>query len=463
MSNQDFAAAPATRRAFLTTAVTAASYQRILGANNRIQVGFIGYGLIGKRHVTDFKTMQDVDCAALCDVYKPRLDAGLAQCGPQAKGYSDFRKMLDNKDLQGIIVGTPDHWHTLLTVLACAAGKDVYVEKPLAMNMRELIRAYDAVKRSDRIVQIGTQMRSYANSNGAKKMLAAGELGKILKVEQVRNGYSPYWMSYGGDAFFGLKPTEADVDWKAFLGDRKPRPFDPMQYQGWYGFRDFSRGPHTNLMVHFIDLVHFITGLLPVSVSIYGVLDKYPNGRKGYLWTDARILWNSGACLNVQNALGFPDDAPGTNTQGLTMYCAGEDKGSLISHSDQYRGLKYSYVRKDDSPGSTIYAEPSTDYLQYIDLGGKGLVPVGYGYRSVEFIVEAAIRAEAEAEGLPEAAALAKRQQVLKEYDEAGVMATPANSSYNELVIEAGRLSIVNGGREAVIEYGDRPRVRLRD
>ncbi len=219
----------------------------------------------------------------------------------------------------------------------------------------------------------------------------------------------------------------------------------------------------TYIGCHYVDLVHFITGLLPVSVSVYGVKDKYPNGKEGYLWTDARVIWNNGACLNVQNALGFPDDAPGSNTQGLTMYCAGDDKGSLISHSDQYRGLKYSYIWKDDSPGATIYAEPSTDYLQYIDLGGKGLVPVGYGYRSVEFIVKAAIRAQAESAGLAEKEALAKRQQILRDYDEAGVMATPANSSYNELVIEAGRLSIVNGGREAVIEYGDHPKVRLRD
>ena len=131
------------------------------------------------------------------------------------------------------------------------------------MNMRELIRAYDAVKHSDRIVQIGTQMRSYPNSGGARKLIAAGELGKVLKVEQVRNGYSPYWMSYGGPAFFAEKPTETDVDWKAFLGNRKPRPFDAVQYQGWYGFRDFSRGPHTNLMVHFIDLVHYVTNAGP--------------------------------------------------------------------------------------------------------------------------------------------------------------------------------------------------------
>lgn len=218
----------------------------------------------------------------------------------------------------------------------------------------------------------------------------------------------------------------------------------------------------TYIGCHYVDLVHFITGLLPVAVSVYGIQDRYPNGNEGFLWTDARVVWNNGACLNVQNALGFPDEAPGTNTQGLTMYCAGKDRGGLISHSDQYRGIKYCYIEKDDAPGSTYYAEPSTDYFQYLDFGGPGLVPVGYGYRSVEYIVRAAIRAETETAGLAEEEALRRRQAILKEYDHGGIMATPANSYYNELVIEAGRLSIVNGGREAVIEYGDSPSVRLR-
>lgn len=218
----------------------------------------------------------------------------------------------------------------------------------------------------------------------------------------------------------------------------------------------------TYIGCHYVDLVHFITGLLPVAVSVYGIQDRYPNGNEGFLWTDARVVWNNGACLNVQNALGFPDEAPGTNTQGLTMYCAGKDRGGLISHSDQYRGIKYCYIEKDDAPGSTYYAEPSTDYFQYLDFGGPGLVPVGYGYRSVEYIVRAAIRVETETAGLAEEEALKRRRALLKEYDHGGIMATPANSYYNELVIEAGRLSIVNGGREAVIEYGDSPSVRLR-
>ncbi|MCS6953459.1 MAG: Gfo/Idh/MocA family oxidoreductase [Bryobacterales bacterium] len=218
----------------------------------------------------------------------------------------------------------------------------------------------------------------------------------------------------------------------------------------------------TYIGCHYVDLVHFITGLLPVAVSVYGIRDRYPNGNEGFLWTDARVIWSNGACLNVQNALGFPDEGPGTNTQGLTLYCAANDRGGLIAHSDQYRGIKYCYVEKDNSPGATYYAEPSTDYFQYVDMGGPGLVPVGYGYRSVEYIVKAAIRLEDESAGLPEDRALERRQALLKEYDHAGIMATPANSYYNELVIEAGRLSLLNGGREAVIEYGDSPRVRLR-
>jgi predicted dehydrogenase len=205
----------------------------------------------------------------------------------------------------------------------------------------------------------------------------------------------------------------------------------------------------TYIGCHYVDLVHFITGLLPQSVSVYGIAEKFPNGKDGFLWTDARVIWSNGACLNVQNALGFPDVAPGTNTQGLVMYCRGESDGTLISHSDQYRGLKYSYTRASGDPGSTVYAEPSADYFQYVDLGGPGLMPVGYGYRSVEHIIETCMRVET-------AGGLAERQALLKEIDAAGVMATPANSAYNEQVIEAARESILNGGRVVDVARRDK-------
>ncbi len=195
---------------------------------------------------------------------------------------------------------------------------------------------------------------------------------------------------------------------------------------------------------HYVDLLHFITGLLPVAVSVYGIRDTYPNGNEGYLWTDARVIWNNGACLNVQNALSFADEAPGTNTQGLVMYCRGAENGALLAHSDQYRGLQYSYVRKPAGDGATIYAEPSPDYFQYVDLGGPGLTPVGYGYRSLEHIIANCIRA---GDG-----PLEERRKLIAEMDATGIMATPANSSYNEQVLEAGRDSILNGGREVRIQ-----------
>jgi Oxidoreductase family, NAD-binding Rossmann fold len=117
---------PSTRRGFLgaMTALTAASYNRVLGANDRVGIGFIGYGLIGRQHITNFKkSFPDVDRIALSDVYKPRLEEGLAYLeSPNAKGYSDFRRMYENKDIDGVVVATPDHWHALLTIMACAAG-----------------------------------------------------------------------------------------------------------------------------------------------------------------------------------------------------------------------------------------------------------------------------------------------------------------------------------------------------
>ncbi len=210
----------------------------------------------------------------------------------------------------------------------------------------------------------------------------------------------------------------------------------------------------TYIGCHYVDLIHYITGLLPVSVISYGIRDKYPNGNEGFLWCDTRVLWNNGASLNVQTSLSFPDEAPGPNVQGLTMYCAGDGKGGLIDHSDQYRGLSYCFIRKPDYPGGTFYSEPSPDYFQYNDLGENGLTPVGYGVRSVEFILRQCIETTG---------SLSERQARLKELDDREILATPGNSRYNELVMEAGRLSILNGAREAMIEYGPEPKVRLKE
>ena len=205
---------------------------------------------------------------------------------------------------------------------------------------------------------------------------------------------------------------------------------------------------------HYVDLVAFITGLKPVSVSVYGIVDEYPNGNKGYLWTDARVIWENGASLSIVDAIGYPNAAPGGNYQGLVMWCQGDKDATLLVHNDQFRGVKHSYNFAD--PGGKIYSEPSPDYFQMVYRGGDGLTPVGYGYRSVEYIIHACCKARAMSD-------LKERQKFLKQLDEEGIMATPANSSYNELVIEAGRKSIQAGGREVLIDYDGEPRIRFRE
>ncbi|MDR3703296.1 MAG: Gfo/Idh/MocA family oxidoreductase [Candidatus Sulfopaludibacter sp.] len=247
---------PSTRRAFLgTAAVTAASYQRILGANDRIGVGFVGFGLIGKQHVADFKKFNDVDIAGVCDVYKPRVDEALAYiANPNTKGYADFRKMYESKDIQGIVVATPDHWHALLTILACAAGKDVYVEKPMTVCVDEGKWMIQAARKHNRIVSVGTQRRHGKGVAAARKVVESGALGKIHSVRM-----AAFRNIYPG---FGKTPVSdppAGLDYDMWLGPAPKRPY--TAHRGLYHFRwfwDYSGGQMTNLGAHIIDQVFWI-------------------------------------------------------------------------------------------------------------------------------------------------------------------------------------------------------------
>jgi predicted dehydrogenase len=235
--------------------MSAASYQRVLGANDRVQVAFIGFGLIGKQHVADFKKQKDADLVAMCEVYQPRLEEGLAYMGnPNAKGYSDFRKMYENKDIQGVVISTPDHWHALQTILACAAGKDVYVEKPLTVFVAEGRWMVKAARKYNRMVAVGTQRRHGTRVRAAKELVSSGKLGKIhsVRMGSVRN------ISPG----FG-KTREADpptgLDYDMWLGPAPKKGY--TRHRSLYHFRwfwDYSGGQMTNLAAHHVDQMHWV-------------------------------------------------------------------------------------------------------------------------------------------------------------------------------------------------------------
>jgi D-galacturonate reductase len=327
---------------------------------------------------------------------------------PRPKLYEQVVSSLPEQSV--VIVALPDHLHKEAILYALKRNQHVIAVKPLVLNCADSDEIEREARTRGLFVGVEYHKRFDDRSLMARDKYRQGRFGE-----------------------FRLGTAALFEKWY----------YRHSNFQNWCTTENSDA--FTYIGCHYVDLVHFITGLIPVSVSVCGIVDKYPNGNEGYLWTDARVRWNNGAILNVQNGLSFPDDGPGTNKQGITMYCAGADKGALLSHDDQYRGMQYCYISNAGSPGSTVYTEPSPDYFQYVDLGGPGLRPVGYGYRSIEFLLQQCLAVKA----LPD---LASRQKFLQQVDHAGIVATPANSRYNEAVIEAARYSITHNGQE--IEVG---------
>ena len=266
---------PMSRREFVGTTLaattTAASFARILGANDRIYIGIIGCGDRGRqalmKEILEFEKETNVEITAVCDPWRQMREQAVAQVkevsGREPAQFAHYADLLSLNNVDAVTIATPEHQHCTQLIAAARAGKDAYVEKPLAMNMEELIQASDTVKKYGRVVQNGTQIRSLPQALAARVFIASGGLGKILKAAQARNGSQPYWLRYAERSV-----TETDVDWKAFLMHLRPRPFDARQYAGWYGYREFSRGPHTTQGLHFIDTVHFITGVSTPSRAV---------------------------------------------------------------------------------------------------------------------------------------------------------------------------------------------------
>jgi len=271
------------RRQFLATAsagaalaFTAASYARIVGANERIAIGQIGCGGRGcDAHMTGVHAhdkQQNVEFIAVSDPWRLRRERAAARCqqwyGRPAKQFASYRDILALEDVDAVMIASCDHHHAAHLEAAAKAKKDAYCEKPLAMDMESLKRCCDTVKASGIVAQMGTQVRSFSVSTGCRDLFRTGAIGKVTRIEQCRNGTKPYWYSWMERA----EPIKAeDVDWKEFLMNRPMRPFDGKLLTGWYGYREFSDGPLANLACHFLDLFNYMVGTtLPVSCVAQG-------------------------------------------------------------------------------------------------------------------------------------------------------------------------------------------------
>jgi predicted dehydrogenase len=247
---------------------TALSRRRIVGANDRVRIGFIGVGNRGDQVLDAFLPHQDAEIVAICDIHRPYVEFAAAKAGGQPARLDDYRRLLDMKQVDAVAVCTPDHWHALQMIQACDAGKDVYVEKPLSLVVSEGRAMVNAARRTNRVVQVGIHRRSSAFVKEAADLVRGGAIGRVTVARSfhIQNEW-PKGIGAPAD-----EPPPAGFDWDAWLGPAPKRPYN--KNRTFYRFRwfyDYSGGQVTNFGVHYMDAIHWALGQdAPLAVTAMG-------------------------------------------------------------------------------------------------------------------------------------------------------------------------------------------------
>jgi predicted dehydrogenase len=347
---------------------------------------------------------------------------------PDRKFPDLFKKVLSEMPpRQAVVVAVPDQFHYDIVMEALKYNQHILCVKPLVLKHEQAMEIEKLALQKGLFVGVEYHKRFDRRALLAKRQYAKGHFGEFAMGEAKL--VEPYYYRHSN-------------------------------FQNW--FTSDQTDPFVYVGCHYVDLVYFITGLKPVEISVSGIKGKFPNGNEGFMWANGRVRYENGAILSVIDGLGYPDAAAGSNDQCLVMYCEGKDKTGLIEHDDQDRGVKHTYLEGIGCAGS-MYNYVSPDFYRLAPWEGKGFKPIGYGYDSVAASIERMHKIETEVTGMGEPESLKIRQALIKETDERGIIATPANSFINELVVEAARLSITNDGEWAKITYGKTPTVKLRN
>ncbi len=267
-----------TRRGFLSGTMAAGASlaalgglapARVLGANDRVRLGVVGCGGRGTSDMRTFMGNPEVEVVAVCDVYEPHRLRAQKIAGSQAQTYLDYHQVLDRQDVDAVLIATPDHWHKQVLLDTVHAGKDAYCEKPIMHSIPEGVEEVAAVKASGRVVQTGTQQRSWPHWILGKQLVDDGILGDVTFVHT-------YWyQDYLANAGWTVKHpiNTAQLYWKMWLGDAPDQPFTEEKYNHWRFFWDFGGGILTDLLTHWIDVIQwYMNQPAPMTATTTGDL-----------------------------------------------------------------------------------------------------------------------------------------------------------------------------------------------
>ena len=354
-------------------AMSAASYMRVLGANDRVQLGLIGCGDRGEYVMTVFQNSKQVDVNAVCDIYGAKIDK-VQQKATTAKGFNDHRKLLEAKNIDAVLIATPDHWHSTCAIDALNAGKDVYVEKPLTLAIDEGPPIVKAARVNNRICQVGMQQRSGENYLEAKRLyLDSGKLGKITMARTWWHG-NTYHLRKAPAA---LQNRPSNLDWARFLGPVKWRDYDPQQYFNFRAYLDFGGGQVTDLFTHWIDVVHMFMGQdNPIAASAAGGVYHYKDGRTAPDTINVLLEYPKEWVATFEATL-----APGIKGAAVEM-CGTEGKLFITR-----QGYEFTSAERNAVPVKVPYTKDQTiDHVQnFIDCCRSRKLPnadVQIGHRS---------------------------------------------------------------------------------
>ena len=338
---------------------TALSYAKVLGANDRISLAHIGIGNRGgelDEIASKLKTAHNVEMTVVCDLWKTNREKALATnsayYGRAPRAVEYLEEVLAMKDVDGVLISTPEHSHSPILKMAAEAGKDAYVEKPMGNVLEEVKAARDAVLEAKTVVQVGTQHRSELYPNAAHEVIRSGALGDISKVEIVWNYHGPRWRGRPEVK----KIREQDTDWSKWLLTKPPRPFDPQLYFEFRLYREFSSGIPDQWMSHAIDLVHwFMDDYFPKSAVSHGGVFAWHDGRENADTFQALLEYPKGFLVSYSTSFG--NDAPsftrymGKNAtlfniggEGSPRYQLVEEKGTHEDDSDIDQKRKSRYI-----------------------------------------------------------------------------------------------------------------------
>lgn len=243
------------------TFVTGLAAPALLPSAAGLRTGLIGSGGRGRYLAGEFKEV-GAQVAAVCDVYEPNLQEGLKGASTGAQGFADYRRVLEDKSIDAVFVATPDHWHARMVIDAVEAGKDVYVEKPLCHTIEEGFAVVEAVRRTKRVVQVGTQRRSAPLFQESQRIARSGELGDIRLV-------SSWWLNH--QARLSARKLAGKLDWKQWLGPAPERPVDDQRFFNWYYFWDYSGGLLIGQAAHIVDSIQwYMNSTEPAAVTCAG-------------------------------------------------------------------------------------------------------------------------------------------------------------------------------------------------